>query len=722
MTATLPATPGDVVINEVQANGSTPDFIELKNTTAAAIDIAGNGLTDDILNSTRYVFPAGTTLSAGGYLLVYCDSNTAAPGLHTGFGLDSGGQRIVLTNAGAIRDFIAFGPQARGYTIARVADGTGAFTLTLPTPGATNGTAVALGGTAGLRMNEWLASPAHGEDWFEIYNGDAAPVSIASLWLSDTPATPQITQLPALSFIAGKGTADFVADGTNDGGNRANFKLSGSGDTILISSGLTALDSYTFTSQSPRISQGRLPDGSATVASFPQSSSRAESNWLPSPVVIHEALTNSILPLEDQIELFNPTGSDVNVGNWWLSDDRNARRKYQIAPGTILPAGSYLTLTETQFGAGANPFSLSSLGDEIILTAVDGVGADTGYRAQVTFGNAADNVSFGRIATGWLPEFWPLVSRTFGSANTPPVIGPVIINEVHYHPPDLAAADNVRDEFIELHNISTSGTDISGWRVKGGSDFTFPAATTLRPGDYILVVGFNPATDTASLAAFRAALGVSASTPIYGPFAPKLGNDSTSVELAPPYGATFVNMDKVEYADFAPWPLAPDGTGPSLQRQSRAVIGNNVSNYIAATPTPGAVNTGQSAILDSDGDGMPDTWEDANGLNRFSATDANTDSDSDGQSNAREYLSGTDPQSAASVFRSSVTKITGGFRVQFTAMSGVSYSVMARDSLTTGAWVKIRDIAAQGAQHEEITDDLTALPQRYYQIVAPQQP
>ena len=722
MTATLPATPGDVVINEVLANGSTPDFIELKNATASAIDIAGNGLTDDILTPLRYVFPAGTIIPAGGYLLVWCDSDTAAPGLHTGFGLDSGGQRVVLTNAGAIRDFVAFGPQARGYTIGRVADGTGAFTLTAPTPGAANGTAVMLGGTAGLKINEWLASPAHGEDWFEIYNGDAAPVSIASLWLSDMPATPQITQLPALSYIAGKGASDFVADGTNDGGNRVNFKLSGSGDSLLISSGLTAINSVTFGSQSARVSQGRLPDGSAVIASFPQSSSRAESNWLPSPIVISEALTNSILPLEDQIELFNPTAAAVNIGNWWLSDDRAARRKYQIAPGTTLPAGGYLTLTESQFGAGASPFSLSSLGDEIILTAVDGGGADTGYRAQVTFGSAADDVSFGRIATGWLPEFWPLISRTLGSANTPPIIGPVIINEVHYHPPDIAAADNVRDEFIELHNIGTSAADISGWRVKGGSDFTFPAATTLRPGDYILVVGFNPATDTASLAAFRAALSVPAGTLIYGPFAPKLGNDTASVELARPYAATSVNVDKVEYADFSPWPLPPDGTGPSLQRQSRSVIGNDVANYIAATPTPGAVNTGQTAIADSDGDEMPDMWENANGLDRFSAADANADSDSDGQSNAREYQAGTDPQSGASVFRSSVAKIAGGFRVQFTAMPGVAYSVMARDSLTTGSWVKIRDVAAQGTQREEITDDLTGLARRYYQVVTPQQP
>ena len=48
------------------------------------------------------------------------------------------------------------------------------------------------------------------------------------------------------------------------------------------------------------------------------------------------------------------------------------------------------------------------------------------------------------------------------------------------------------------------------------------------------------------------------------------------------------------------------------------------------------------ATLDSDGDGMPDTYEIEYGLNRW-VNDAAADADGDGFSNVREYLSGSDP-------------------------------------------------------------------------------
>ena len=632
-----------------------------------------------------------------------------------------------------IRDYVAFGPQARGFTIGRVSDGTGAFTLTTPTPNATNSTAVTLGSTATLRVNEWMAQPAHGDDWFEIYNGDALPVSIAGLWLSDIPATPRITQIPALSYIAGKGFADFRADGSNDGFDHADFKLSAGGDNLIISNaaGTATIDSLAITSGGSKVSRGRLPDGAATLANFPLTESRGSSNWLESSVVVNEALTNSVLPLEDSIELRNPTGSAVDISGWWLSDDKSARQKFQIPNGTTIAAGSFVTFTETQFNSGANPFLLSSLGDKIILTATSG-GSETGFRSQVGFGVAAENVSFGRVLTGspagsWKPEFWPQTTLTPGAANAASIVTPVIINEISYHPIDLpGAVDNTRDEFVELHNPTTSAVDISGWKLKGASDFIFPNGSTLRAGDYIVIVGFNPA-DAATLNAFRLCYSnVSASTPVFGPFSAKLTNDEGDVEIAKPtlVPGVFVNVDKVSYSDTSPWPFDTDGLGGTLQRISRTVIGNDPANWQGVSGSPGSHNggIGQTEIFDNDGDGMPNAYEDANGLNKF-VNDANGDLDGDGQSNLAEYLAGTNPQNAADRFLiTSVVKAGGpGFVITFPAKAGKTYTIQYKNALSDPTWTELIDVPAVGADATSQYTDPTAQPTRFYRIITPQQ-
>jgi hypothetical protein len=340
-------------------------------------------------------------------------------------------------------------------------------------------------------------------------------------------------------------------------------------------------------------------------------------------------------------------------------------------------------------------------------------------------------------------EFWPLIAHTFGrdnpgsvaefrlgtgAANAGPKIGPIIINEIMYHPADgPGGADNALHEFVELHNITTSSVNVGGWKFTGESEFSFPAGTIIFPGDYVLVVNFDPA-DLPALAAFRTHYGLTESVMVFGPHTPKLSNAIQRIELVVPNiagaGETpLLMVDRVEYRDAAPWPALSDGTGQTLQRSSRTIIGNDPGNWSSAAPTPGGVNAGQTAIGDSDGDGMADTFELAYGLNRFDAADANQDADDDGRTNLHEAVAGTDPRNPASFFEATVVRVDGGFQIQWTAQANTSYSLLYRDSLTEGVWTKLPngDHPAQPNAHPASITDPTNVPIRFYRVVTPQQ-
>ncbi|MDB6173848.1 MAG: Spore coat protein CotH [Chthoniobacteraceae bacterium] len=738
-------TAGSISLNEIMADnrrailngGSYPDYVELRNNTGAVIDISNWSLSNDDSLPNKYLIPAGTTVPANGYLVIWCDSETLAPGLHSGFGIGASGDRILLSQNGVVRDVVAFGPQAPDLSIGRLVDGTGTWTLNTASPGSTNVGKTPLGSIATLKLNEWMADPLTGSDWFELYNPDPNPVALAGLYLSDTPGTPNITQIPALSFIGGEGFTKFVADSSTAGFQHVNFSLKAGGESIILSNsnGITAIDSVTFGAQDTNVSAGRFPNGAPTPAGtppswtrFPQSGSPGESNFLPASIVINEALSASTLPLSDTIELYNPTANAVDIGNWWLSDDKSFPKKYRIAAGTTIAAGGYKVFTELDFNAAPGTegsFSLSSFGDEIVLSAVDGAGVMTGFQSEVSFGAATDGVSFGRIAKANGFEFWPLITRTFGAINAPPKNGPLIINEIMYHPPDLGTFDNVRDEFVELHNVTTTPVDLTGWKLRGDADFVFPAGSSILPGDYILLVGFDPA-DAPTLAAFRNNYALGQNTSIFGPFTPKLANSTANIELAYPDAAIggivpYIRVDKVEYSQVAPWPVTPDGTGPSLQRLSRAVIGNDAANWAAASPTPGKVNSGESAIADSDGDGIPDAWENASGLNPLFAGDAAQDVDGDGQSNVAEYLAATDPRNGNDVFQTEITRAPSGFTLRFTARANHSYTIQFKNALSDGVWQRLADFPAQPADRVEEQIDTSAPASRFYRVITPQQ-
>ena len=150
---------GSLLINEVLAsndsllfdlNGEDEDWIELVNTTNASIDLAGFYLSDDPLDLMAWAFPAGTSIPANGYLLVWADNDVNQLGLHANFKLSAGGEYVYLSHGFNVHDQIAFGPQIANISYARCPDAGLNFTTIIPTPLANNNCNI------GVQENELL--------------------------------------------------------------------------------------------------------------------------------------------------------------------------------------------------------------------------------------------------------------------------------------------------------------------------------------------------------------------------------------------------------------------------------------------------------------------------------------------------------------------------------------------------------------------------------------
>jgi hypothetical protein len=139
--------PGEVVINEFMAEcdsvfgpiGKLDDWIELYNTSARDISLAGCLMTNALPLHDRWQFSSKAIIHSGEFIVVWADMDTCHPGIHALFELSGNGDAIVLYNKNlSIVDSITFGVQTRNMTMARIPDGTGPFVLSRPSMGIPN--------------------------------------------------------------------------------------------------------------------------------------------------------------------------------------------------------------------------------------------------------------------------------------------------------------------------------------------------------------------------------------------------------------------------------------------------------------------------------------------------------------------------------------------------------------------------------------------------------
>ncbi len=161
-----------------------------------------------------------------------------------------------------------------------------------------------------------------------------------------------------------------------------------------------------------------------------------------------------------------------------------------------------------------------------------------------------------------------LLAQAPSAADLPPVI----LNEIHYHPPNDADA---REEFVELHNRTGSDVDIQGWEFTRGIRYRFDRSTgpASIPARGFLLLARNPA-----LLARTTGIPVSR---IAGPFSGKLSNNGDRLILVDARGDL---VEDVEYSQDGAWPARADGLGASLQRVTSEAPGNLPQNWAVGSP------------------------------------------------------------------------------------------------------------------------------------------
>jgi hypothetical protein len=357
--------------------------------------------------------------------------------------------------------------------------------------------------------------------------------------------------------------------------------------------------------------------------------------FVPNVVVVNELMAHSPDTEPDWIELHNNSAHDLDLGGWFLSDNSNIPLKYRIADGTTLPGHGYLVFYENlHFGPRSPdpgalvPFALSENGETVnIFGPGDALRPD--YSEKEDFGASATGVSYGRYykASTRTFNFVAMANPTPGAPNSNPLVGPVVISEIMYHPPVADA------EYLELANISAEPITLldhhtgTPWEMTQGISHSFPSAPplTLSPGERILLVR--------NLALFEQNYAPPAETRVFQWNSGALDNSGETLELSKPgntnsLGARqYIRVDRVVYSDTAPWPSAPDGSGASLVRIDERAYGNDIANWTAASPTPGQICYPQWMAShtfpfgqdrpesDPDGDGLPNAIEYAFGTN-----------------------------------------------------------------------------------------------------------
>ena len=404
--------------------GGYPDYIELHNGSSERADISGYGLSDSLLEGAKYVFPAGTVLEPDAYVVVWC-SGEAEDGMHAPFKLSAGEEAVLFDASGRPRDTAVLNSVDSGMVLRRQGE---VWTQAKPCPGypkteegmAEYEKSLKETEDIGLYINEFMAGNATTvcdsfgsySDWIELYNSTDTDMDISGFGISDNLSQPMKYRFPDGTTIAAKGYLVVFCsgnEGMQNGELHAPFGLRSYGEDVVIANRAgRIIDSYSFKNQETDVSMARIPDGAGEFQSNSQpspgypntgagDSAFDAANRLPlGGVYISELGGSTGSVASDWVEIYNSTGSAVNLGGYGISNNPKNPAKW-VFPDISIEPGEYLLLYATGSADKAQKknlklnFCISSTGETLFFFDPNGKLID-----KLSAGRMKSGQSYGR--------------------------------------------------------------------------------------------------------------------------------------------------------------------------------------------------------------------------------------------------------------------------------------------------------------------------------------
>lgn len=270
----------------------------------------------------------------------------------------------------------------------------------------------------------------------------------------------------------------------------------------------------------------------------------------------------AVVGAPEWVELVNQFGTRLDLGGWKITGGID----YTFPVGTMVEPGAYIVVSKLAGNpSGAlGPFigNLDGAGDTIRLrthqgwlveevsygvtgdwpATPDGTGPTLAKRGtSLASDNSASWVASAQA--GGTPRAVNFTTQPTLATPAAHVAGSIVINEIFYNAhPTYADANNAiayaenPAEWVELHNRTGVAVDISGWKLDDAIDYTFPAATSIAAGGFLVVNQTQ--------------------------FSGSLANGGDSIKLR---DALDVQVDKVRYRNGGRWSPYADGNGTSLE-------------------------------------------------------------------------------------------------------------------------------------------------------------